>query len=65
MYFNNRTQKWVANIKVNYKKINLGYFNTLDEAAKVRKEAEEKYFGDYSIEKSRNGDYTNKNTYRS
>ena len=65
VYFDNRTQKWVANIKVNYKKINLGYFNTLDEAAKMRKEAEEKYFGDYSIEKSRNGDYTNKNTYRS
>ena len=65
VYFDNRTQKWVASIKVNYKKINLGYFNTLDEAAKVRKEAEEKYFGDYSIEKSRNGDYTNKNTYRS
>ena len=31
-------------ITVNYKKIHLGYFNTLDEAVKSRKNAEEKYF---------------------
>lgn len=65
VYFNKKVQKWVAEIKVNYKKIHLGYFESLNDASKARKEAELKYFGDYSIQKSRNGDYTNKNIYGS
>jgi len=36
--------KWIAEIKVNYKKIHLGTFNTLKEAAQARKQAEKKYF---------------------
>ena len=39
--------KWTARIKVNYKQIFLGYFNDLEEAIEVRKEAEIKYFGEY------------------
>lgn len=35
--------KWVAAIKVNYKKIHLGLFDTIEEAAAARKEAEIKY----------------------
>lgn len=36
-------QKWCADIKINRKPIHLGYFNDLQEAARVRKEAELKY----------------------
>ena len=36
----------------NYKAINLGYFDTFEEALKTRKLAEEKYFGTYSYDNS-------------
>jgi len=35
--------RWVANIKVNYKKIYLGRYEKLEEAVKARKKAEEVY----------------------
>jgi hypothetical protein len=38
-----RRGKWGAYIKVDYKRKHLGYFNTLEEAAKARKEAEVKH----------------------
>ena len=38
------TGKWEVHIKKNNKKIHLGYFTNLIEAAKVRYEAEQKYF---------------------
>lgn len=44
VYFDKKRNKWVAEIKVNYKKISLGRFNLLDDAIKVRKQAEKKYF---------------------
>lgn len=44
VYFDNKRNKYVANIKVNYKGIFLGRFNTLEEATQVRKEAEIKYW---------------------
>lgn len=40
--------KWKAYIRVNYKNINLGFFDTKEEAIAARKAAEEKYFGEYS-----------------
>lgn len=36
--------KYRARIQINRKSKHLGYFNTLEEAIKARKEAEEKYF---------------------
>ena len=39
--------KWMARIKVNYKQIFLGYYDTLEKAIEVRKQAEIKYFGEY------------------
>jgi hypothetical protein len=36
--------KWAAEIKVNYQKIYLGRFTSLEEAASVRAEAERRYF---------------------
>lgn len=46
------TNKWTAFIWVNKKHISLGCFNNFDDAVKARKEAEEKYFGEFSYEKS-------------
>lgn len=40
--------RWRAHIKVKDKKMSLGYFKTLEEAAAARKMAEVKYFGDFS-----------------
>lgn len=39
--------KWRAYICINGKQTHLGFFNTKEEAIKVRKEAEEKYFGEF------------------
>jgi hypothetical protein len=40
-------EKWMARIKLNSKDIHLGYFDSLEDAAQARKEAEIKYFGEY------------------
>lgn len=45
-------QKWVAQIRLNNKNIRLGSFENFDDAIKVRQEAEEKYFGEYSYKNS-------------
>lgn len=42
--------KWNANICANGEKHNLGYFDNLDDAVKVRKEAELKLFGEYNYQ---------------
>ena len=44
VYFDNKRNKYIARIKVNYKGIFLGRFDTLEEAQKIRKEAEIKYW---------------------
>lgn len=50
--FEKSSGKWVARIQVNGKRIRLGAFDNLDKAIKARKEAEEKYFGEYSYDNS-------------
>lgn len=40
--------KWTADITINNERIYLGYFENFDDAVQVRKQAEEKYFGEYS-----------------
>lgn len=54
VYWIANCKKWLASIKVNQCKIDLGYFNNFEEAVKTRKEAEEKYFGEYSYDNSMN-----------
>ena len=44
--------KWRAYIKINYKQKELGYYDTFTEAEQARKQAEEKYFGEYSYDNS-------------
>lgn len=43
-----RNKKWMAYIGVDYKQYHLGYFENFDDAVKARKEAEEKYFGEFA-----------------
>jgi len=43
VYFRKNTKKWTAEIKVNYRKICLGCYETKEEAINARKKAEQKY----------------------
>lgn len=53
--FNKPLNKWVAEIHVNNKKIHIGVFTDIEDAKKARKEAEEKYFGEFSYDNSIKG----------
>ena len=48
VYWYTKENKWSAEIKINGQKINLGFFEDKEQAIKVRKEAEQKYFGDFA-----------------
>lgn len=50
--WNKQSRKWDARITFKGKAIFLGSFKDIDDAEKARKEAEEKYFGEYSYENS-------------
>lgn len=51
IYFReDKSSKWYADIKVNYKSIHLGTFNTLEEAKQARLNAEKQYFKIGSVE---------------
>ena len=54
VYWSNTNKKWLAQIIVNKKKKYLGLFVNLDDAIKARKDAEEKYFGEWSYDNSQN-----------
>ena len=54
VYWNKNMQKWYAEIKFNKKRIFLGYFTDFEDAVKNRKEAEERYFGEFSYDNSMN-----------
>lgn len=47
------SNKWIARIKVNYETIYIGTFDNFEDAVRARKEAEEKYFGEYSYDNSK------------
>lgn len=47
-----RNNKWIAQIKLNYKNIFLGRYKNIDDAIKARQEAEEIYFGEWSYRNS-------------
>ncbi len=48
VYWNSDNNKWRSRIKVNYKTIEIGSFDKLEDAKKARKEAEIKYYGEFS-----------------
>ena len=43
-----RSSRWEASLTYKYKKKFLGYYNDKQDAIKARKEAEEKYFGEFN-----------------
>ena len=45
-------RKWCATITYNYKTIFLGYYSDFNEAVEARKQAEQKYFGEFSYTNS-------------
>lgn len=47
-----RRNKWYSMIMKDGENINLGYFDKFDDAVKARKEAEDKYFGEFSYDNS-------------
>ena len=52
VYFNKSVNKWVAEITANKCRIGLGSYVNFEDAVKARKEAEEKYFGEWSYDNS-------------
>src|SRR5437773_1937677 len=47
-YFDKTRNKWRAMIKINYKPVHLGYFNTEQEARQAYDIAARKYFGEFA-----------------
>lgn len=48
VYFNKRKSLWAATVKVNYKKIHLGYFADEKDAGKAYNTGAVKYFGEFA-----------------
>jgi len=57
VYQDKASKKWISTIKYNYKHIYLGSFIRKEEAIKIRKEAESKYFGAFAPCISRKENY--------
>lgn len=53
--FHKKLNKWKSYITINNKQIHLGLFKDFEDAVKARKEAEEKYFGEFSYDNSMKG----------
>lgn len=50
--WNKNIEKWCATIRINGKQKHLGSFKNFEDAVKIRKEAEEKYYREYSYSNS-------------
>ena len=59
VYHDKKRNKWIASIMFNYKNIHLGRFDKFEDAVKARKDAEEKYFGEWSYDNSMNQEKSN------
>lgn len=51
--WNKQSTKWIANIKANGKYQYLGSFDSVEQAIKVRQQAEEKYYGEYAYKSNK------------
>ena len=49
VYWSKKINKWIAKITVNNHTIHLGSYNDLNEAIKIRKQAQDKYFGEFQF----------------
>jgi hypothetical protein len=48
VYWFKKTNKWAAGIRINNKRIHLGYFANQEDAIAIRKAAELQYFGEFA-----------------
>lgn len=55
VWFRKDSNKWRASIQYNKNVIDLGSYETFEEAVKARKDGEKKYFGEYSYDNSMKG----------
>ena len=58
--YNKNTNKWIAFLTIKREYVLLQSFDSFEEAVKARKEAENKYFGEYSYDNSMSMDTKNK-----
>jgi len=49
VYFHKKSGRWMVQISINRKTIYLGLYGTFEEAVEIRKEAERKYYGNYTL----------------
>ena len=54
-----KTGKWMAHIKLNYKHITIGYYDTIEEALKARMDYEKKYYGKFAPSRNYNDKLAN------
>ena len=59
VYYGKNINKWIANIRIDGKTKYLGCYEDKEDAIKARKEAEDKYYGEYSYDNSMKGDENN------
>ena len=52
--WDNQKNKWHSYISLYGERIDLGFYQDIDVAIKIRKQAEDKYYGEYSYDKSMN-----------
>lgn len=52
VFYDKERKKWRVEIGLNYKNHYIGRYDLFEDAVKARKDAEEKYFGEYSYENS-------------
>ena len=52
--WDSRSSRWVVQIGYKMKRIHVGYYDNFDDAVVARKNAEEKYFGEWSYDNSQN-----------
>jgi len=55
VHFDKNANKWCSRISINKKRVVLGYYNNLEEAIKIRKNAEEIYYGEYRYKEESRG----------
>jgi len=54
VHWHKRDEIWTASIQIDQKQTYLGSFTSFEDAVRVRKEAEDKYYGEYSYDNSMN-----------
>ena len=60
VYYRKQESLWIANVMVNKKRVIVGRFKNFEDAVVARKEAEDKYYNEYSYNNSQQYALNNK-----